>query len=549
MQKQPRRLSPWVGWVAFASLLGACAGPADQPGAPGAAAAEVEVALTTAASAVSQGQPVTIDVEVANRGTTGAELLRWLSPTEELEEPLFDVRFNGEPVAFVGPHFKRPASDAADFVALAAGASLTRGVDLSELYDFSRTGVYTIRYDVDGARLLATGGKVSSNTVTLWIEGRQPLSAYAAPQPPDAVVGNVSFTGRCDATQQDTILQAVSAASTMANGSVSYLGGNPSATPRYTTWFGAFSTSGWNTAQSHFVAIKDAFDTKPITVDCGCKKSYYAYVYPNQPYKIYVCRAFWSAPMTGTDSKGGTLIHETSHFTVVAGTDDWAYGQIAGEEPRGLATRRRRSTTPTATSTSPRTLRPCSSEAGSGGRSTNGSGAAPVLLSGGSMRWLLPFALLFVACARSKGGPVKLECEVSAPAQVAKGAPVELSFKLTNRGERPLHVLTWLTPLEGGLFGNALLVTRAGVELPFAGPMIKRGDPEADDYLELAPGKSAEAKIDAGLAYDLAAPGRYELAFRGTLFDVVLDGQVPRPRSGFHPLDVRCPAVTVERKP
>jgi peptidyl-Lys metalloendopeptidase len=42
--------------------------------------------------------------------------------------------------------------------------------------------------------------------------------------------------------------------------------------------------------------------------------------------------------MTGTDSKGGTLVHEMSHFTVVAGTDDWVYGQaaaaaLAGSDP------------------------------------------------------------------------------------------------------------------------------------------------------------------------------------------------------------------------
>jgi peptidyl-Lys metalloendopeptidase len=42
-----------------------------------------------------------------------------------------------------------------------------------------------------------------------------------------------------------------------------------------------------------------------------------------------VCNAFWNAPMTGTDSKGGTLVHEMSHFTVVADTDDHAYGQSA----------------------------------------------------------------------------------------------------------------------------------------------------------------------------------------------------------------------------
>ena len=72
-------------------------------------------------------------------------------------------------------------------------------------------------------------------------------------------------------------------------------------------------------------------DTKPLTLDCGCKKSYYAYVYANKPYVIYVCKAFWAAPLTGTDSKGGTLIHEMSHFSVVASTDDWAYGQAAAK--------------------------------------------------------------------------------------------------------------------------------------------------------------------------------------------------------------------------
>jgi peptidyl-Lys metalloendopeptidase len=142
---------------------------------------------------------------------------------------------------------------------------------------------------------------------------------------------SVAFSGRCSATQQSTILSAVAAASTYANGANTYLGGISSGTQRYTTWFGAFTTARGNTAKTHFSAIKDAFDNKPIVVDCKCRKSYYAYVYPNQPYKIYVCNAFWSAPMTGTDSKAGTLIHEMSHFTVVAGTDDWAYGQTAAK--------------------------------------------------------------------------------------------------------------------------------------------------------------------------------------------------------------------------
>jgi peptidyl-Lys metalloendopeptidase len=77
----------------------------------------------------------------------------------------------------------------------------------------------------------------------------------------------------------------------------------------------------------NFIQIDNAFDTAPITVDCKRKKNYYAYVYPTMPYKIFVCRAFWNAPMTGTDSKAGTLVHEMSHFDVVAATDDVVYGQ------------------------------------------------------------------------------------------------------------------------------------------------------------------------------------------------------------------------------
>ena len=73
-------------------------------------------------------------------------------------------------------------------------------------------------------------------------------------------------------------------------------------------------------------------DTASVTFNCSCKKkTVYAYVYSNQPYTIYLCNVFWTAPMTGTDSKAGTLIHEMSHFTVVAGTDDWVYGQAGAQ--------------------------------------------------------------------------------------------------------------------------------------------------------------------------------------------------------------------------
>ncbi|KAF5320044.1 hypothetical protein D9758_018928 [Tetrapyrgos nigripes] len=36
--------------------------------------------------------------------------------------------------------------------------------------------------------------------------------------------------------------------------------------------------------------------------------------------------SFWRAPNTGQDSRAGTLVHKSSHFTALAGTQDYAYG-------------------------------------------------------------------------------------------------------------------------------------------------------------------------------------------------------------------------------
>jgi len=326
----PFRRHLWLaGSVVSISLLGACA--PEEEGLENAQAPEthtvgqelsagtelrnLEVSLSADQSAFGAAESALVKVTLRNTRSKSVKLLKWFTPADGLEESLFVVARDGKALAFEGPHYKRPAVTAEDYLTLAPGESQTWTVDLSEGYDLSKTGDYSLRFAV---------GPLSSNSLKLSIEGR--ASANRQPSEPISTTSTVSFTN-CDATQQPLALQAVSNASLYANGASTYLNGTPSATPRYTTWFGTYSSSGWSTAQSHFAAIKDAFDTKPITIDCGCRKKYYAYVYPNQPYKIYVCSVFWQAPATGTDSKAGTLIHEMSHFTVTSGTDDWAYGQ------------------------------------------------------------------------------------------------------------------------------------------------------------------------------------------------------------------------------
>jgi peptidyl-Lys metalloendopeptidase len=317
-----------VGSVVSLSLLGACA-PEDE-GAPAESAPiseahavdqelsaqlkDLEVSLSADKSSFRASESALVSVTLRNGAAKTAKLHKKFSLIEGVEEPLFAVARDGKQVSYEGPHIKRGPASEEDYLALKPGESQTWTVDLAESYDLSKTGNYSIRYAL---------GSLQSNELKLAIEGRP--SGHRAP-PPDVTLQGIAFS-RCDSTQQATVTQALSAASTYANNAVTYLNGTPSATPRYTTWFGAYSLSGWNTAKNHFVAIKDVYDTKTTTFDCSCKKKYYAYVYPNQPYNVYLCSVFWQAPMTGTDSKAGTIIHETSHFSVVAGTDDWAYGQ------------------------------------------------------------------------------------------------------------------------------------------------------------------------------------------------------------------------------
>jgi peptidyl-Lys metalloendopeptidase len=176
--------------------------------------------------------------------------------------------------------------------------------------------------------------RANTPTSIVWIDG-----AHVAAEPDlswlvGAKAGSVSFVG-CSNTRASSITTAVGSSKTYAANSKSYLGAG-TVGARYTTWFGTYSSTRYSTVRTHFNNIDSALNNQALVFDCSCTDSAYAYVYPTQPYKIYLCNAFWSAPNTGTDSRAGTIIHEMSHFNVVAGTDDHAYGQTAAKR---LATR------------------------------------------------------------------------------------------------------------------------------------------------------------------------------------------------------------------
>jgi peptidyl-Lys metalloendopeptidase len=297
------------------------------------AGGDITVTITPDSPTLGKRDDVRVTVTVANTGTAPERMLVWRTPFIPVESSLFDVTRDGLPVRYLGREVKRAAPAGADYITLAPGERRSARVELSALYEMTTTGAYAVRYhgasSVPASQAVGAG-TLRSNLATIWIEGRLPRGVVA---PVVAVPDGSGLSyAQCSNAQQEAIANAMRAGTDMAASGLAYMASGKEPGARYLNWFGALDAGRQTLVTQHFTAIKDAFETKPVKVDCGCNEDVFAYVYPSRPYTIHVCKAFWTAPMTGTDSMGGTLLHEMSHFNVVANTDDHVYGQSGAAE-------------------------------------------------------------------------------------------------------------------------------------------------------------------------------------------------------------------------
>ncbi len=333
-----------TGWmrlvVAMAAFLAfAATASAQMPG--------LTPTLEPRKSFVGASEDVVVKITYRNDSTEDLYIVRWQTPLQGVEANLFDVRVDGRPVAYTGRLYKRAKPAATDYLRIPAGGSVAADVDLSSVYDLSRTGEYAIRYRV---ALQGALRDLESNTVFLGVERDQravdaveklariadaadAADAARAPKPPKPPRPRYVS---CSSSRKSQLVTALSNAQKMALKSRDYLNALPAeARPTddaYTTWFGAYDPASYSSVTDDYVHLYSTYSTKTFVFHCDCTENHYAYVYADRPYNVYLCNFFWRAPALGTDSKAGTLVHEASHFTVVAGTDDYAYGQPACRE-------------------------------------------------------------------------------------------------------------------------------------------------------------------------------------------------------------------------
>jgi peptidyl-Lys metalloendopeptidase len=296
-------------------------------------------------------QNVNVILKYSNAGGDTMSIYKWLLPDAHgLTDPLFEVTRDGERVEYVGPVFKRRAPTADDLILLTPGMTVSAAVQLSTVYNMTQSGNYVIKYKMDADEVLFTTDSMDKPQ-TRSLNGAQDFVLESAPIVVFAIgrrnllveqanansaltrALTPTFTG-CSSSQANTITTGLREAENYANSVMSHLNVQSGSTTRYTTWFGRHSAANFNTLKSHFTKIQSVLRSTTVAFDCGCaagSSSTYAYVYSTQPYKVYLCNQYWSAPMTGTDSMAGTIIHEVAHFKVVAGTTDHAYGHSAAK--------------------------------------------------------------------------------------------------------------------------------------------------------------------------------------------------------------------------
>lgn len=295
----------------------------------------VEVSLTPLQNTYARGTDVLVRISFTNRSSQPVQLLRWRTSMEEAGMPLFEVRRDGQRVPYLGRRIKRPPPGPGDYLTLGPGSTLAETVELSSLYDMRVTGSYTIRYASpafpgDAVGLQAVNDELVSAPAQVFVEGPLPPGSHLPPQPGLAAATPGLATSKCSNAQQEQLASAFAAGRAMAADSQQYMQ-RGTIGARYLAWFGEPDGARQASVAARVAAIRDAFENQAVEIDCSCTAAYYAYVYPAQPYRIYVCKAFWQAANTGTDSRGGTLLHELSHFDVVAGTDDYVYGHSGAQ--------------------------------------------------------------------------------------------------------------------------------------------------------------------------------------------------------------------------
>ena len=291
-----------------------------------------------------------------NNGKQAYSVLKWSTPLEEVISDCLTVTCNGKKLEYDGIYRKRSVPGPDQFLTVGAGQTLSSTFQVSDAFDMTKAGVYSIAVDsyleyVVGSAISKPDRNqreilhLSSPGVSFQIVGRSSSKGTlgqkarfleSRKQSKQNGIINGTFGGEISRKSvlppkfSPLILGIFSprkatkkAHNNAYNRITSFLAAPQTKKQNVKTWFGV---NQLNNVVMKLQTMKSVLEKDIITYSFYgrfCKKSTYAYTYPNTR-KIYLCKLYKEATDTGVDSKMGILTHELSH--AIVSTDDKVYG-------------------------------------------------------------------------------------------------------------------------------------------------------------------------------------------------------------------------------
>ncbi|GGN65976.1 M35 family metallopeptidase [Nocardia rhizosphaerihabitans] len=310
------------------------------------------------------GEPIVLTFAIRNAANHTYALLTWNTPLAGDPLNFLVLTRDGITVRYDGRHVQRGNPADSDYLALAPGQSRTADIDIARLYRIEEPGHYraTLATVLSDARAVDPGTERPARSLAEHAQhplpaasveftvtpgdapaltfGQQARTAeqQRAAEPgvrifgPDFVGGTGVERGDVLTAHNAMIARAAAAVQQLTTTSVAV-------NQRYAQWFGTdgnlFGVLGptrYQVITSHFTTystLPSAMFPITPTYDLtrqGCAPSYVAYTYDDSG-TVWLCNQFFGRPLSGFDSKIGTLIHEWSHSRHY--TEDYANGQTA----------------------------------------------------------------------------------------------------------------------------------------------------------------------------------------------------------------------------
>ncbi len=153
----------------------------------------------------------------------------------------------------------------------------------------------------------------------------------------------------------------------------------------------------------------------------------------------------------------------------------------------------------------------------------------------GTKKSFIPL-VLFIACssitphkAIAKMKLPKQYCSISINSTPLSTDQVSLNFSLQNPYDRNMRLLIWYTPFEG-FFSDLFMIKNrnTGEQLNYQGPMVKRLQPQLEDYLSISANEISSITLNLSLAYAFTQ-GNYQLHLKKNIFHFEDDNLTPFP--------------------